>query len=188
MHVRRFYVALAALIISNPSLGAVGIGSVFGLTRVVIRVENLYGGGLNLSGNGDQVGPTNRARVVRGQPGVDALGVENVAAFGEQTQRFVVFELVQAHGALERVLADLEPLDGGVHEGWEVPDCGRVEATRHAGASVASAGADGEVEAAADLPVGAGPHVHREDADDEEGADEDDHDDGHTSVERAEAG
>jgi len=161
---------------------------VFGLTRVVIRVENLYGGGLNLSGNGYQVGPTNRARVVRGQPGVDALGVENVAALGEQTQRFVVFELVQAHGALERAHADLEPLDGGVHEGWEGLHGGSVEATRHAGASVASADGDGEVEAAADLPVGAGPHVHREDSDDKEDADEDDHDDGHTFVDIAGAG
>lgn len=98
---------------------------------------------MDLSGYGDQVGPTNRARGVGGQPGVDAIGVENVAALGEQTQRFVVFELVQAHGALERAIADLEPLDGGVDEGWEGSDGVRVEATRHAGASVASADRDG---------------------------------------------
>jgi hypothetical protein len=143
---------------------------------------------LDLSGNGDQVGPTNRARGVRDQPGVDAIGVENVAALGEQTQRFVVFELVQAHGALERALTDLEPLDGGVHEGWECPNGGRVEATRHAGASAASADSDGEVDAATDAPVGAGPHVHRENGDDEEDADEDDHDVGNTFVEHTDAG
>jgi hypothetical protein len=38
VHARRFYVS--ALIIINPSLGAIGIGSVIGLTRVIIRVEN----------------------------------------------------------------------------------------------------------------------------------------------------
>lgn len=41
---------------------------------------------------------------------------------------------------------------------------------------------------ATDLPVGAGPHVHREDADDEEDADEDDHDEEHLFVERTGAG
>ena len=43
---------------------------------------------------GSKVGTTNRTSDVRGQPKIDTVGVKHVIALGEQTQRFVVFELV----------------------------------------------------------------------------------------------
>jgi hypothetical protein len=45
--------------------------------------------------------------------------MEHVVALRYQTQRFVVFELVQANGALKRAFADLQLLHVGVRKSRE---------------------------------------------------------------------
>lgn len=134
-----------------------------------------------IAGLRDEVGSADGTRGVRSQPLVDALGVEHVVALGDQTQHFVVLELIQADGALERVLPDFEPLDCGVLEGGEGVDDGGVKS-----AGGAAAGAAGVGSAGADtggLGVGAVADIDGEEAHEEEGGDEDDDDDGHGGAE-----
>jgi len=50
------------------------------------------------------------------QPCIDAIGVEHVAAFGDQAQRFVVAELVETNSAFQRGPPDLQGFNLGVHE------------------------------------------------------------------------
>ena len=52
-----------------------------------------------------------------------------MAALGQQTQRFVVFELAQAHGALDRCCCYFHGSEIFGLEGREGLDHGRVEAT-----------------------------------------------------------
>lgn len=95
-----------------------------------------------------------------------------------------MFELVQAHSALEGALTDLQPLHGGVDKSGEGPDGGRVQATRSARASADTGESEGElkVKGAGNAVVRTVPHVDREEAENEEYADEDHHDKGHAFV------
>jgi len=70
----------------------VGLGLGFGL-GLDVSVENGNSSD-GVSGLRDEVGPADGAGGVRGEPLVDALGVEHVIALGDQTQRFGVLELV----------------------------------------------------------------------------------------------
>jgi len=67
---------------------------------------------------------------VGAQPLVDALGVENVIALGDQTQRFGVLELAQTHRAFQRFFSDFVDLNLGVFEDWECLDHSWVKPTR----------------------------------------------------------
>lgn len=103
---------------------------------------------------------------MRFKPGVDALGVEDVVAFRDQTQRFVILELVQADGALERAFADLQRLDLRVHEGRESVDDLAVEAAGGAAPGAVASGAGGADDGVAG--VGAVANVDGEEAHEEE--------------------
>lgn len=103
---------------------------------------------------------------MRFKPGVDTLGVEDVVAFRDQTQRFVILELVQADGALERAFADLQRLDVGVDEGRESVDDLAVEATGGAAPGAVASGAGGADDGVAG--VGAVANVDGEEAHEEE--------------------
>lgn len=103
---------------------------------------------------------------MRFKPGVDTLGVENVVAFRDQTQRFVVLELVQTDSALERALADLQRLDLGVDEGRERVDDVAVESAQGAAPGAVASGASGADDGVAG--VGAVADVDGEEAHEEE--------------------
>lgn len=98
-----------------------------------------------------------------------------MVALGDQTQRFVVLELVQAHGTFQGTTANLVVLDGGVNESREGLDDIRVKSTRHAAAC--------EVNAASETVAGTLAGVDGGEAEDEEDGDEEGHDDGHFEVE-----
>jgi hypothetical protein len=55
--------------------------------------------------------------------------MEHVVALRYQTQRFVVFELVQANGALKRALTDLQLLHVGVRKSREGQNYLRCDTT-----------------------------------------------------------
>lgn len=103
---------------------------------------------------------------MRFEPGVDTLGVEDVVTFRDQTQRFVVLELVQADGALERAFAYLQRLHLGVNEGRESVDNVAVEAARRTAPGAVAAGAAGADDGVAG--VGAVADVDGEEAHEEE--------------------
>lgn len=65
---------------------------------------------------------------MRGQPEVDATGVEDVTALGNETQSFVVLKLVQADGTFQGAPPNFQTLDGGVDESREGADDFGVEA------------------------------------------------------------
>jgi hypothetical protein len=126
----------------------------------------------------DEVGAADGAGDVRGEPGVDAVRVEDVGALGQQAQRLVVVELAEAHRALERALAGLVRLHVGVRHGGEGLEHRRVEpalAPRARGGAVGSRARGGAARAVAVAVA----DVDGEEAEEEEGRDEHDDDDGH---------
>lgn len=150
------------------------------------RIPKVDGGTAGFFG---KVGAADGAGDVGGQPGVDALGVEGVATGRQEAERVVVVELAEAHRALQRTLAQLQPLHIGVKQRRKRLDDvsaqppvllqPRQQPPRPGGAARV-------VEAAA----GAAADVDGEEDDEEEGRDEEDDDDGHGGVEarRAEVG
>lgn len=110
---------------------------------------------------------------MRFKPGVDTLGVEDVIAFRDQTQRFVVLELVQADGALQSAFANLQRLDLRVDEGRESVDDLAVEAARGTSPGAVASGAGGAGDGVAG--VGAVADVDGEEAHEEESGNQ--HDD-----------
>jgi len=63
------------------------------------------------------------------EPRINAVGVEDVVAVREEAEGIIVVELGETHGALERVLADLELLDRRVVEDGERLYDGIIEST-----------------------------------------------------------
>lgn len=104
-----------------------------------------------------------------------------MVALGNQTQRFVILKLVQAHGALQRSLPDFKPPDDFVLQGRERVDNAGVEATRGAASGAAGDGPAGAYTAG--LRVGAVADVDGEETHEEEGGDQDGDDDRHGGAE-----
>ena len=138
-------------------------------------------GGLRL---GVEVAPADGARDVAGEPLPDAVRVEGVAAAGQQAELLVVLELAEADRALERdvlAAADPELLRVGVPHRRERRDHGGVEPALLLLLLLVPVPLllprQGEQRGGRDPgPRGgappAPPHVHGEEADEEEGRDE----------------
>lgn len=126
---------------------------------------------------GAEIGAANGAGHVRGEPRVNAVRVEHVAAFGEQPERVFVGEVRQADGALERVV--LVPFA-------EVPDVGVEERGKRAeelGVDPLRAGAgDGGARGHDDAGLRAAPEVDADGRHEEEGQDDGAHRDGHRGL------
>lgn len=159
-----------ALVGGGGGGGSVGVGVGAGADygRRLVRVR-------------DEVGAANGAGRVGREPGVDAVGVEDVVALGEQAKHIAPIELGEADGALQSPLADLVVFDVGIHQHGERLDHRRIEPPqrpRPVGTSAGGVPVDREV-----APLGALPDVDGEEAHHEEHADEHDDDDGHGGVE-----
>ena len=152
-------------------------------------------GGVGGVGGGED-GAADGAGDVRREPGVDAVGVERVGAPGQEPEHVVVVELAEADGALERALACLVRPDVGVGHGREGVQHGPVEAADPPGPRRRRVGEPNPRAAPQPhrvLVVGvvgpakrgprASPEVDGEEAEQEEGRDEHDHDNGHGRVE-----
>lgn len=64
-----------------------------------------------------EIRAANRARHVGSEPGINAVRVEHVVAFGEESEGIFVWEIGQAHSTFERFFTLFEVLDVGVEEG-----------------------------------------------------------------------
>lgn len=160
---------------------------ILGTAGVGCRVlgGQLHGRKEGLAGLGHEVSPADGTGGVRREPRVDAVGVERVAALGDQAERLLVLELVQAHRALQRPFPDLEPLHRRVQERGEGVDDRGVEPAHPPQRPPPEGVLPGGLPAlaAAEAPVGALADVDGEEAHEEEGADQDHHDYGHRGVE-----
>lgn len=134
--------------------------------------------------DGGEVGAADGAGDMGGEPHVDAIRVEDMAALGQQPERLLVLELAKADRALERALPQLEVLHLRVGEGRKGVDHGLAEPTVGRPARPGSDAAE-RVDGVAAATAAA--DVDREEAHEEEGADEDDDDDGHGGAETGEA-
>jgi hypothetical protein len=104
------------------SLGATVILILLSLSRRIFHIDSdLFGGGGGGGGGVDDCS-TERAVGVGLEPGVDAGGVEGVAALGQPAEAFVLLELGEADGAIGAVdgtlafsvLADGDGADDGL--------------------------------------------------------------------------
>jgi|UniRef100_A0A804LSK9 hypothetical protein len=145
-------------------------------------------GGLGSVGD-EEDGAADGAGDVRREPGVDAVGVERVGAPGQQPERVAVVELAEADGALERAL--VRP-DVGVGHGREGVEHGPVEAAHPpAGRRRVAVVAEPQTQLPRMVvvvgPAQRGPRasaeVDGEEAEQEEGRDQHDHDNRHGRVE-----
>lgn len=104
----------------------------------------------------------------------------------EQPEDVVVLELVQANGALQRPLPDLQPLHGRVLESGKALDDGHVD-PMGSPTERPPAGEERPLQLdrrpAPGPPLGALPYVDGDKAHEEEGADQEHHDYGHQGVE-----
>lgn len=96
-------------------------------------------------------------------------------ALGQQAKRLLIFELAQAHCALQRPLPDLEILHGRVQEHRKCLNQGDIESMR----AVSDVPGGGEVDGAGAAAPRALANVDGKQAHEEEGQDEDYNNDGH---------
>ncbi|MED6182005.1 hypothetical protein PIB30_024634 [Stylosanthes scabra] len=122
-----------------------------------------------LAGLRNEIGAANGAGCVGGEPLVDALRMEDVVTLWNQTQRFGVLELAEAHRTFQNLFPDLVDLDFRILQNRKSLDHRRIKSPRRpSGPSSACSdwkgGAGGRIGAVTDVN---GEESHEEECCDE---------------------